>query len=274
MPRPPNSPFDPGAEGNFPRFKTESRDDRGAYIDKKPPHRMCLAVLYLNAMALDPNVLGAPSLSPSVVGRAARHVHKGLKADRSAQPAPAPTALVGDGGSDDDDAASGAAVATMTRKRGAPAAVASSSDDDDDDDNAAGHALPEPDPVSAEFLTVFAAHHAATHGGDNKIDDLKRAYELFKRVTAPTSGLAVIREIMSAHVKARGTQLVQDEEPEVRAAAFTSGGPQSAALGARTSNGKPTGANCGFSSSIDANHSSASINRGPGRLNIASPSTR
>lgn len=47
---------------------------------------------------------------------------------------------------------------------------------------------------------------------DNKIDDLKRAYELFKRVTQPTSGLSVIREIMAAHVKARGTQLVQDDE--------------------------------------------------------------
>jgi cullin 3 len=47
---------------------------------------------------------------------------------------------------------------------------------------------------------------------DNKIDDLKRAYELFKRVTAPVSGLGVIRDIMAAHVKARGTQLVQDDE--------------------------------------------------------------
>ena len=47
---------------------------------------------------------------------------------------------------------------------------------------------------------------------DNKIDDLKRAYELYRRVTQPTPGLGVIREIMAAHVKARGTQLVQDEE--------------------------------------------------------------
>merc|ERR1719421_1196375 len=47
---------------------------------------------------------------------------------------------------------------------------------------------------------------------DNKVDDLRRAYELFKRVTAPTSGLGVMREIMSAHVKKVGTQLVQDEE--------------------------------------------------------------
>merc|ERR1719181_1299644 len=47
---------------------------------------------------------------------------------------------------------------------------------------------------------------------DNKIDDLARCYELFKRVTQPTPGLGVIREIMAPHVKARGTQLVQDEE--------------------------------------------------------------
>ena len=47
---------------------------------------------------------------------------------------------------------------------------------------------------------------------DNKVDDLRRTYELFKRVTAPTSGLSVIRDIMSAHVRARGTQLVQDDE--------------------------------------------------------------
>ena len=46
---------------------------------------------------------------------------------------------------------------------------------------------------------------------DNKLDDLRRAYELFKRVTSPQSGLAVIREIMASHVKARGTQLVNDE---------------------------------------------------------------
>jgi len=47
---------------------------------------------------------------------------------------------------------------------------------------------------------------------DGKLSDLERAYELFKRVTAPTPGLHVIRDIMSAYVKARGTQLVQDEE--------------------------------------------------------------
>jgi len=47
---------------------------------------------------------------------------------------------------------------------------------------------------------------------DGKLSDLERAYELFKRVTAPTPGLHVIRHIMSAYVKARGTQLVQDEE--------------------------------------------------------------
>ena len=47
---------------------------------------------------------------------------------------------------------------------------------------------------------------------DNKIADLGRAYELFKRITAPTPGLHVIRDIMAAHVKARGTQLVNDDE--------------------------------------------------------------
>jgi len=47
---------------------------------------------------------------------------------------------------------------------------------------------------------------------DNKVSDLARAYELFKRVTQPTPGLTVIRDIMAAHVKARGTQLVQDDD--------------------------------------------------------------
>ena len=90
---------------------------------------------------------------------------------------------------------------------------------------------------------------------DNKIEDLRRCYELYKRVTQPTPGLQVrqeptlrrislslslshththtrrslsshlslspslspvlrqvIREIMAAHVKSRGTQLVQDEQ--------------------------------------------------------------
>ena len=47
---------------------------------------------------------------------------------------------------------------------------------------------------------------------DNKVDDLARMYKLFKRVTQPTPGLQVIREIMSAHVKQRGTELVQEEQ--------------------------------------------------------------
>jgi len=47
---------------------------------------------------------------------------------------------------------------------------------------------------------------------DSKVADLARAYSLFKRVTQPTSGLGVIRDLMAAHVKARGTELVNDEE--------------------------------------------------------------
>ena len=47
---------------------------------------------------------------------------------------------------------------------------------------------------------------------DNKVEDLARMYKLFKRVTQPTSGLLVIRDIMAAHVKTRGTELVQEEE--------------------------------------------------------------
>jgi len=47
---------------------------------------------------------------------------------------------------------------------------------------------------------------------DSKIDDLARAYSLFKRVTQPTSGLAVIRDLMSDYVKRVGTELVNDEE--------------------------------------------------------------
>ena len=58
---------------------------------------------------------------------------------------------------------------------------------------------------------------------DNKLDDLKRAYELFKRVTQPTSGLTVIREIMAAHVRARGTELVSDEERNRDPVAYVTG---------------------------------------------------
>ena len=47
---------------------------------------------------------------------------------------------------------------------------------------------------------------------DNKVADLGRCYELFKRITSPTPGLHVIRDIMAAHVKAKGTQLVTDDE--------------------------------------------------------------
>ena len=65
--RPPNSPFDPGSEGNFPRFKTESRDDHGAYLDRTP-HRMCVAVAFLNEMVLDPNVLGDVVLARKDIG--------------------------------------------------------------------------------------------------------------------------------------------------------------------------------------------------------------
>jgi len=58
---------------------------------------------------------------------------------------------------------------------------------------------------------------------DNKLDDLRRAYELFKRVTQPTSGLGVIREIMAAHVRSRGIELVQDEERNRDPVAYVQG---------------------------------------------------
>jgi len=52
---------------------------------------------------------------------------------------------------------------------------------------------------------------------------LRRAYELFKRVTQPTSGLGVIREIMAAHVRSRGIELVQDEERNRDPVAYVQG---------------------------------------------------
>jgi len=58
---------------------------------------------------------------------------------------------------------------------------------------------------------------------DSKLDDLRRAYELFKRVTQPTSGLGVIREIMAAHVRAKGTELVSDEERNRDPVAYVTG---------------------------------------------------
>ena len=47
---------------------------------------------------------------------------------------------------------------------------------------------------------------------DNKTDDLARAYQLFRRIKAPVNGLSIIREIMAAHVMARGQEIVRDEE--------------------------------------------------------------
>jgi len=47
---------------------------------------------------------------------------------------------------------------------------------------------------------------------DGKLQDLARAYELFKRITAPTPGLHVIRDLMANHAKSRGLELVGDEE--------------------------------------------------------------
>ena len=75
----------------------------------------------MNEMVLDPNV-GDPSLSPAS-SKARRGTSTENKA-AGAPAAPAPTALVGDGGSDDDDPASGAAVvdgAGAARRRPSPA---------------------------------------------------------------------------------------------------------------------------------------------------------
>ncbi|KAL1522667.1 hypothetical protein AB1Y20_017645 [Prymnesium parvum] len=47
---------------------------------------------------------------------------------------------------------------------------------------------------------------------DSKIAELSRAYGLFKRVTQPTPGLGIIRELMAANVKRVGMELVKDEE--------------------------------------------------------------
>ena len=58
---------------------------------------------------------------------------------------------------------------------------------------------------------------------DNKVDDLRRAYDLFKRITTPTPGLKVICDIMAAHVRARGMQLVQDEERDRDAVLYVQG---------------------------------------------------
>jgi cullin 3 len=68
--------------------------------------------------------------------------------------------------------------------------------------------------IARHMRTVAEMEHSGIIAmiEDNKVGDLRRTYELFKRVKEPVSGLKVICEIMSAHVKARGTQLVQDEE--------------------------------------------------------------
>eukprot|EP00966_Prymnesium_polylepis_P005723 130527-Prymnesium_polylepis.1 len=47
---------------------------------------------------------------------------------------------------------------------------------------------------------------------DSKIDDLRRAYSLFRRVTQPSPGLDVIKGLMADHVKRVGVELVNDEE--------------------------------------------------------------
>jgi len=43
---------------------------------------------------------------------------------------------------------------------------------------------------------------------DDRRDDLTRTYALFKRVTTPTSGLHVIRDILSMHVREQGKSIV------------------------------------------------------------------
>lgn len=58
---------------------------------------------------------------------------------------------------------------------------------------------------------------------DSKVADLARAYQLFKRVTQPTSGLGVIRQLMAEHCKARGTELVNDEERNRDPVAYVQG---------------------------------------------------
>ena len=58
---------------------------------------------------------------------------------------------------------------------------------------------------------------------DSKVTDLARAYQLFKRVMQPTSGLAVIRDLMATHVKARGSELVNDEERNREPVAYVQG---------------------------------------------------
>ena len=68
--------------------------------------------------------------------------------------------------------------------------------------------------IAAHMRTIAEMEHSGVVAmiEDGKLEDLRRAYDLFKRVTAPTKGLDVIKDIMAAHVRARGTQLVQDEE--------------------------------------------------------------
>lgn len=47
---------------------------------------------------------------------------------------------------------------------------------------------------------------------DDKVEDLTRAYSLFKRIIQPISGLGVIRDMMVSHVTELGKTLVNEEE--------------------------------------------------------------
>ena len=70
--------------------------------------------------------------------------------------------------------------------------------------------------IAKHMRTIAEMEHSGVVAmiEDSKLADLGRAYELFKRINTPTvgAGLAVIKEIMAAHVKSKGMQLVQDDE--------------------------------------------------------------
>ena len=70
--------------------------------------------------------------------------------------------------------------------------------------------------IAKHMRTIAEMEHSGVVAmiEDGKLADLGRAYELFKRINTPTvgAGLAVIKEIMAAHVKSQGMQLVQDDE--------------------------------------------------------------
>jgi len=68
--------------------------------------------------------------------------------------------------------------------------------------------------IARHMRTLAEMQHSGivTMLENERVADLTRAYDLFKRIKTPTDGLGMIRDIMATYVKSLGIRLVADEE--------------------------------------------------------------